>query len=429
MARMLAVTGPWEGHVNPLVPIVRELVRRGHDVRWYTGHAFRQKVEKTGAVYEPMRAGYDYSGMNREEAFPHHAGLTGAKGMAIGFKNAFLDTALGQMSDLLEIQQEFPADVLITDETCFGAGFVREHTGVPQIWIGTSIYLFSSRDTAPLGLGLRPSSSRLGRARNRLLRWAVNTVVLRELRRHGHIVRTQAGLPPLDRGAFENVQLPPDLYLMGTVPSFEYPRSDLVDNTHFVGLFLDELPERFDPPPWWPDLTGGRPVVHVTQGTISNDPKRLLLPTVRALATEDVLVIATTGIPPDRLRLEPLPRNVRLEQYIPYFHLLPHVDVMVTNGGYGGVNSALAHGVPIVLAATTEEKREIAARVTRAGAGVHMKHERGLEARLRVAVRNVLRNSDYRRCAQALRGEYEKYDGPRLAVDLIEKHVFSQSSR
>ena len=36
---------------------------------------------------------------------------------------------------------------------------------------------------------------------------------------------------------------------------------------------------------------------------------------------------------------------------------------MVTNGGYGGVQLALAHGVPLVVAGNTEEKGEIAARV------------------------------------------------------------------
>ena len=45
-----------------------------------------------------------------------------------------------------------------------------------------------------------------------------------------------------------------------------------------------------------------------------------------------------------------LPANVRTSPYIPFERLLPHVDVMVTNGGYGGTQAALAHGVPLVLA-------------------------------------------------------------------------------
>jgi UDP:flavonoid glycosyltransferase YjiC (YdhE family) len=44
--------------------------------------------------------------------------------------------------------------------------------------------------------------------------------------------------------------------------------------------------------------------------------------------------------------------------------LLPHVDAMVTNGGYGGVQQALAHGVPLVVTGDSEDKPEVAARAS-----------------------------------------------------------------
>ena len=52
--------------------------------------------------------------------------------------------------------------------------------------------------------------------------------------------------------------------------------------------------------------------------------------------------------------------------------LLPHVDAMVTNGGYGGVQQALAHGVPLVVAGDSEDKPEVAARVQWSGAGINL---------------------------------------------------------
>jgi UDP:flavonoid glycosyltransferase YjiC (YdhE family) len=36
---------------------------------------------------------------------------------------------------------------------------------------------------------------------------------------------------------------------------------------------------------------------------------------------------------------------------------------MVTNGGYGGVQMALAHAVPLVVAGAKEDKPEVAGRV------------------------------------------------------------------
>ncbi len=61
MATILFASFPAEGHVNPKRPIVRELVRRGHDVLWYTGEQFADKIESAGAVRVPMREGRDLS--------------------------------------------------------------------------------------------------------------------------------------------------------------------------------------------------------------------------------------------------------------------------------------------------------------------------------------------------------------------------------
>ena len=93
-----------------------------------------------------------------------------------------------------------------------------------------------------------------------------------------------------------------DAYLQTTVAGFEYPRPDLPASVRFVGPILAPPSSRFDPPDWWDELAAGRPVVHVTQGTLDNaDLGRLLFPTIEALADDDLLVVATTGGPdPDR---------------------------------------------------------------------------------------------------------------------------------
>lgn len=422
MARLLIATAPGDGHVNPLVPVARELVGRGHEVRWYTGRAYRDRVERTGAVHEAMVDAYDYGGMTRERAFPRHAGLTGIRGMTTGFQEVFLDTAPAQLRDLERITARFPVDALISDETCFAAGFLRERRGVPLVWVATSVYILDSRDTAPVGLGLGPDGSASGRLRNRVLRWAADHLVLRRLRNAGSALRAELGLAPLPGGAFTNVVEPPDLYLMGTVPGFEYPRSDLHRAVRFVGA-LQDPPRAGELPGWWDELGAGRPVVHVTQGTVANDVDRLLLPCLRALADLDALLVVTTGVPPEQLDLGPLPANARVERFVPHAHLLPHTDLMVTNGGYGGVTAALAHGVPLVVAAATEEKHEVAAHVAWAGVGLHVRGRSDLAAAVRRAVDRVLVEPSFRERAAALRADYREHGGARLAVDHIEELV------
>ena len=157
-----------------------------------------------------------------------------------------------------------------------------------------------------------------------------------------------------------------DALVQFSVPSFEYPLSDAPPQLHFAGP-LSATGSQAPLPPWWSDLDGTRPVIHVTQGTIANiDYRQTIAPTLQAMADEDVLVVVTTG-GRSLDTLPALPPNARAAMYLPYDELLPRTAVYVTNGGYGGVQYALRYGVPIVATGGTEDKPEVGARVAWSG--------------------------------------------------------------
>jgi UDP:flavonoid glycosyltransferase YjiC (YdhE family) len=83
---------------------------------------------------------------------------------------------------------------------------------------------------------------------------------------------------------------------------------------------------------------------------------------------------------------------------------------MVTNGGYGGVQQALAHGVPLVVAGNSEDKPEVAARVQWSGAGINLHTGRPSQAMVGRAVRRVLAKPGYRKHARALAREISLSD-------------------
>ena len=171
--------------------------------------------------------------------------------------------------------------------------------------LGISGLTLSSRDTAPANTTLPPDASPWGRLRNWALTTLINRVVLRNATNHVNYLRWTLGLPPLQRGLFD--MLSPYLYLHGSTRAFEYPRSDLPPQVHFIGPLLSAPTLDFAPPLWWEDSRSGHPVVHVTQGTVATNANDLLVPTLQALTDEDLLVVATTGGPPvASLGLRPL---------------------------------------------------------------------------------------------------------------------------
>lgn len=49
MARVLFINGGSEGHINPTIGVVQELISRGEEVVYFSIEAFRERIERTGA--------------------------------------------------------------------------------------------------------------------------------------------------------------------------------------------------------------------------------------------------------------------------------------------------------------------------------------------------------------------------------------------
>jgi MGT family glycosyltransferase len=420
MTRFLFATMPAAGHVGPLVPLAHELAARGHSVAWYTGDEYREKVEATGATFYPHVHAPDRDVSEMDAEFPERAKLKGLAKFKFDVREVFIAAVPGQVADLEALLDEVRPDVIVAEPGMAAAARVIEQRhGIPWATCNISAFAMRSVDNAPFGLGLMPATSPLGRLRNRALNALIYRTLYRSLDRHYHAMRETLGMQGAAAGLFDET-LSPYLYLQPTVPSFEYPRSDLAPQVHFVGPLLPPVPDGFALPAWWDEmLADPRPVVLVTQGTVATDPGDLLLPALEALRDEPVQVIAVTG-GPDPADL-PAPPNARVERFVPFAALMPHVAAVITNGGYGGLHFALAHGVPLVVAGATEEKPELVARVNWTGVGVGMRTRRPGRIALREGVRRLLAEPEFAARAAAMQAEMARYDGPERAVDLLER--------
>jgi UDP:flavonoid glycosyltransferase YjiC (YdhE family) len=418
MARFLIATQPATGHVLPALPIARRLVERGHEVVWYVGRKFRNQVETTGARFAAYRHAYDYDDDDYNAAFQGRSQLKGLAQIKFDFINIFMKQLSPQHRDLEALLQEFPADVTIGDPSIAAAFTVNEKGGPPNAVYNITCLGIKGRDVAPFGLGILPSSSPLGRVRNRLLYFLASNVIFKAV---SDEFGRQCDRLGVRRRKFEGVLVSPFLFLEPTVPSFEYPRSDLPPQVHFIGALLPDAPGQLTLPAWWPEVVARkRPAVLVTQGTVATNAQELIAPTLRALTHENVLVIAA-GVKDVRLLgLETIPANARVEPFVPFKPLLPYVDVYVTNGGFGGVQFALMNGVPIVAGGTTEDKPEISNRIAYSGVGINLKTSTPTPTQIHTAVKTVLSNPQYREGARRIQVELAQHDAPTEAAHLLE---------
>ena len=430
MSHFLLPATPIYGHVTPMVAIGRGLVERGHSATVLTGRKYAGTVRAAGLGFRPLPAEADYDDARLDDWLPGRQRLRGVAAGRHDILGLFVRPLPAQHQALREALDADSFDAVVCEAAFLGAlpllSVPREQR-LPVFGVSVTPLALSSADCAPFGAGLQPDTTVHGLSRN----WIISTVLHR-----GPLRPVQAGL----RAALQAVDAPEpegnyfdqatrfDLTFQLATPGIEYPRRAMPPTVRFVGpLQLPVTPGAPGAgsagrlPAWWGDLDGRRAVVHVTQGTMANrDFGRLMVPTLRGLAGDDVLVVASTGGRPVEQLVEqhggPLPPNVRVAPFLPYDQLLPRTDVMVTNGGFGGVQQALAYGVPLVVAGSTEDKPEVAARVAWSGAGVNLRTGSPSSRRVRRAVRRVRGRPSFRREARRLQREIAGLGDPVTTV-------------
>jgi MGT family glycosyltransferase len=431
--KVLMASTPATGHLNPLLAITAFLIEHGHEVIFLSGTAYRRRIEKSGATFHALPGVADVDLQDFNTVAPALMSIEpGLDWLRVAMDKIFIDKVSDQYKGLQEVLRGFPADAIIVDDMFFGVlpMLLGARANRPPVLVcGTSVLHWRREDKAPLFVGLPPAVTPAqfkeyeGVAREYDER--VDQPALRRL----NVVLKDFGVEPLDFPMFEATVALADTYLQLSVPSFEFPRP-MPAAVNFVGR-LPMIPGQAPLPPWANDLDGKRKVVLVTQGTVANHDFGLLVgPTLAALANEpDILVVATAGGRPIDAIPGPIPGNARLAEYLPFEWLLPKVDVLVTNGGYGSVNQALSFGIPIVAAGLTEDKADVNARIAWSGAGIDLKTNNPTPDAIRTAVRTTLDTPNCRRHAQRLAAEFATFDAKAQTLRLLRRHEGALKSR
>ena len=418
MARCLLLSFPLAGHMNPIIPIVRKLVKKGHEVAWITGRAYEEEVKSTGAFFFPLPKEMDYSIMEIYDVYPELKKLKGLAQSNFYIKKIFLDSVLPTLSIIDEVLKVFSADVLLGENVTPGVFLKSEMTGIPSVMVSSFPLGIYSKDTSPFGLGLLPGTTPLGIVRNQIINFLVYKLLLRGVNKYIDEHRAELGLSLFKNTFLKDYYQIPDKVIVLLSPLFDYPKSDLPENIKYVGPVLMERMTKFEKPVWWEKLNGSKPVILITQGTMSDNIKDLTIPAIEGLKDTDAMVLVS---PIKEGTLGKLPKNTYTASFVPFSNLMPYVDVFVSNGGNGAVQLALANGVPIVISGATEDHMEVAARVEWSKCGINLRKKNPTPADIRDAVHKVLKDEMYTRKAMRFMSEFRRSKDPvSYAKELIE---------
>ena len=388
---------PVHGHVNPTLPLIRELSRRGDEVVYLSTAEFEPRITATGATYRAYR--------NR---FLPELGTVARRLDQLAW--LLMRTTSELLAEELDDYKALRPDCVITDSVAQWGHWVAEILGVPAV---TSVSTFAfNRHVIRYGVahGVRPRSA--GQFLSKLRH------IFKAARLMGRLRRTYGvrgpGLMPMSAS---------ELSIVYTSRDFQPCAETFDDRFSFVGPLFE--PRAGDPDFPWSAL-GQRRLVYVSLGTLFNDALPFYRACFEALKDLDAQVVLSVGSRISLDALGPPPPNMLVRTHVPQLALLERTAAFVTHGGMNSVSESLFNAVPLVVIPQMSEQEIVGRRVEELGAGVFLGKDSVTPGRLRSSVEQVLRDDGFAANAQRLSSSLRAAGGVTRAADAIQALVRSR---
>jgi MGT family glycosyltransferase len=395
VARILFFNMPASGHVNPSLPVVRELVRRGHQISYYCTDDFRAPIEKTGVDYRP----YPSPGPSVQRLVDAATDYPPLELILMEYSNEYAPFCIA------EVEREKP-DLVMYDSLVPWGWIAAKVTGTPSVSSMAGFAIENGKFPLTLSDGARIARSALktmrarGKQRNRLT-------------------------STYDTLTFPTPFIPgtADLNIRFVAPEFQagFPEFN-------KDLFVLVGPPIDPPEPsgeQWKSPTSGRPLVYVSLGTVYNKDPAFFREIFAACADYPADFLLSTGHGVSISELGTIPDNFDVRDYVPQFEVLSQADAFITHGGMNSVQEGLYCGVPEVLVPQQLEQVITGRQVAAKGAGIVLADKtpygRVTADELRAALEQLLDDPSYTQQAQLLSEAAKAAGGVQRAADEVER--------
>jgi zeaxanthin glucosyltransferase len=405
------ITIPVTGHINPLVPLARELEQRGHRVTFLVLADAQSQIQAAGSDVVVL----------------------GETVMPVG-TIAVRQAALGQLDGLAAVRYtieliqdiarvvltEAPSAIdrlgitrLIIDQVSPEGATVAEHLKIPYASFCGALMLNRDPQIPPFNTSWAYSLGLVAQLRNRL-GYKLLDRVTRPLIALLNQYRREWGLTPYQRT--------PDSFstlaqICQQPAEFEYPRSQLPAHFHFVGPFHNS--SQREPIEFPFDRLTGKPLIYASMGTLQN--RQLAIFNTIAAACADLPVQLVISMGSKSQQLLSLPGDPLVVAYAPQLELLNRTTLMVTHGGMNSALECLTHGVPMVAIPIANDQPGVAARIAWSGAGICLPLKQLTIPKLTAAIESILAQPSYRDNATRLQQAISRAGGVKLAADIVEQ--------
>lgn len=385
MRKIVFFSIPAHGHTNPTIPVVSELVRRGHEVLYYSFDEFKEKIEAAGAKFISCDK---YLPPISEEELERKAGKDFA-----ALIEMVVDTTIALDDKVCSELRDFQPDCIVSDSVCFWGKLFAEKLGINYI-CSTTTFAFNQH-TAKL---MKRSFKELIKMMTGMPR--INKKI-QELRAHGYKVDNFISIIQNDNKTDTIVY---------TSKQFQPMAETFSDKYAFVGPSIRKPSEKVN-------KENNRKLIYISLGTVLNQNKDFYNNCIKAFTDSDYDIVMSVGEKTDITSIGHKPDNFTVKKSVDQIAILRCADAFITHCGMNSVNESLYHGVPMVLYPLHSEQRVVANRAAELGAGVILKGSKPKQ--LVKAVTELLGKKKYYENAIMLSESLRKAGGAVEAVNCI----------
>jgi MGT family glycosyltransferase len=391
MARAWFFNIPTHGHINPTLPLVRELVHLGDEVTYFAGPRFEGKILATGAVYGDYGDAY---------AFEHSR--TVAHAILQGSQLAEAATAL-LPGVLAAIQKERP-DYVLFDMSAPWGNIAAQRYDIPAV---------ASFPHLPFNWRTFVSDPRLLKKGYHSLRPGQG--YYRELQRQtGKLAREQKLRKPSEINVLSSSA---DLNIVFSSRYFQPFEENFDESYLYIGpvIHTDRPDEALEI-----RKNNGQQLIYIAVGTLYQANLTFFQQCMAAFDDERYAVIMSVGKAFDPTALGPIPANFTVAQYVPQLAILDHADLFITHGGMNSINEAVMALVPMIGVPNTIEQSVNAFRVEQLNGGLYLEPNKLTAEKLRAAAEQILSDPAIPGGLAKIRRSFLEAGGVETAVDAIQ---------
>ncbi|MFC0216554.1 macrolide family glycosyltransferase [Paenibacillus chartarius] len=391
MARVLFINGGSEGHINPTIGVVQELISRGEEVVYFCIEAFRERMEKTGASVRT------FDGQKLIKAF-----VSGGRSYLLERVNGLLLTADIVIPSVLEQIQGEHFDYIIHD-SMFGCGsLLAQMLKLPAISSCTSF----AQTKESFDKTLEPFFTEVpAEIVKPIADTFQNLTALAKIRFDVEI-----------HSPYEVFCNPAPLTIVYTTREFQPDGTSFGQTYKFVGPSISSrfTKESFD----FPAIKGTNPT-YISLGTVFNQSIDFYRLCFEAFGNTDQTIVMSVGNRVQISDLGDIPQNFIVKNYVPQTDVLQYAQLFITHGGMNSTHEALYYGVPLIVIPQSADQPIIAGQVAAIGAGISLQRQSLTANRLREAADHVRSSFSFKKAASGMGESFRRSGGYRQAVDEI----------